>query len=590
MPQRAIIGVSAYLHDAAAALITSDDRVYCIANERISGVKHDAALPVPAIREVCRQAGISLADVDQIAFNMKPAMALMGRVRGALCGFPRSLRLASSWQARSLKRIWFLRNELRKQVGADFERTRLQYVQHHVAHAASAFYTSGVSQSACLVLDGGGECDSGWMGYGDKNGLKCLRRFRGPASIGYFYSTITQFLGFNPHSDECKTMSLAAYGKPVFLDKLRKCLWKTVDSFGMRIRYFDYHLGGKTYYTDELCRLLGPPRLPGEAISDYHADVAASAQRLLEEVVLHLASVVCRETSCQDLCYAGGVALNSVCNGKILQEKRASTLHIPPAPGDDGGALGAALHTRIVRGNGRSRPAFYAACGSSLDGSGIERSLDQLGACYRRPDNIVDKVADELEEGGIVAWFQGRMEFGPRALGHRSLLADPRRPEMRQLLNDSIKKRLWCQPFAPSVKAEHSREYFDLPCESPFMLFVGKVHQSKLQDIPACVHVDGSARVQTVNRDVEPLYWRLLDAFQRRTGVPVLLNTSLNGKGQPIINSVEGVVRFLRDTGISGAAIGRYWVEGTRHAFGSAKGGISHSAEPSRCDLFAEEQ
>lgn len=560
----AILGISAFYHDAAAALVVDGRVVAAAQEERFTRVKHDPSFPVHAVAYCLEAAGLTPDRLDLVAFYDKPLLKVDRLIETYLGFAPRGFasfrRAVPEWFGGKLD----VGRQVRRHLPG--YRRRVMYTRHHEAHAASAFFPSPFAQAAVLTLDGVGEwATASWgTGRGDRIRLEGTLRF--PHSLGLLYSAFTYHCGFRVNSGEYKLMGLAPYGEPVFADAILRHLvdLKADGSFRLDLSYFDY-CAGVTMTSPRFDRLFGgPPRKPESPIEQRHMDMAASIQVVTEQVVSRMAAHAHRQTGLRHLCLAGGVALNCVANGKLLREGPFEDLWIQPAAGDAGGALGAALFAwHHALGRPRPDPAGDAMQGAMLgpafDEDAIRAFLDGVGARYRLLDEdaLLDEVAGLLDAGQVVGWFQGRMEFGPRALGARSILGDARSAEMQSRMNRKIKFRESFRPFAPSVLAERADAWFDLPAgrESPYMLLTTGVRADRMRpvppeqaaargldkllacrsEIPAVTHVDGSARLQTVDAARHGRYHRLLRRFEARTGCPVVINTSFNVRGEPIV-------------------------------------------------------
>jgi carbamoyltransferase len=550
-----ILGLS-NMRDAAAALIDNGRIIAAAEEERFVRMKHVTALPVRAVRSCLETAGARLQDVDAVAVPWK--YWRLGR-RGVLAiqSMLRSPRLFAVKGARSAERLaqeWrelaFLRFLLSRRVDG----TRcppVVFLDHHLCHAASTMLVSPFDRAAVMVVDGASEAHTTMLAGADRNKIHVLTRVALPHSLGQFYAAITAYLGFKPDQDEYIVMGLAAYGAPRFAPALREHVLRTLPEgqFRLNTRVLDFHLARQRIFFPDFIRLFGPVRRPDEDILPRHQDVAASAQAVLEETLLHLARHLRSLTKERRLCLAGGVAYNCVANSRLLRDAGFDDLFVPPAAGDSGAALGAALWLTHRKG-GLSDPMVMrtASWGPQFSEDACRTALEAAGLTVERFDEaqLCDRVAAELAAGRLVFWFHGRMEWGPRALGNRSLLADPRREDMRALINLKVKLREPFRPFAPSVLEERAKEYFDISGSSPFMLRTARVQSSMKGVIPAVVHVDGTARVQTVDADANPRYRRLLESFARRTGVPVLLNTSFNVNEPIVCTPQDAVACFLR--------------------------------------------
>ncbi len=576
-----ILGLSAYYHDSAAALLRDGEIVAAIQEERLSRKKHDPRFPAHAIRACLDEAGITLADVSDIVFYDKPLLKferlLETYIASAPRGFISFLAAMPAW----LKEKLYLKSILRKALSellpaGSGSLPPLRFAEHHQSHAASAFFPSPYERAAVLCLDGVGEwaTTSVWLGEGNRLTPRWEINF--PHSLGLLYSAMTYFTGFKVNSGEYKLMGLAPYGEPRFVETIMEKLLdlKEDGSFRLNMGYFDFATG-LTMTNRRFAELFGgPPRAPESPVTQREMDLARSIQAVTEEVVLRLARTVHRELGTEFLCLAGGVALNCVANGRLLREGPFRDIWIQPAAGDAGGALGAALACWHQY-HGKPRQAQSpdgmrgAYLGPQSSREQIKGYLDSIGAKYRERDaaSLPDEVAGLLASENVVGWFQGRMEFGPRALGGRSILGDPRSPRMQSVMNLKIKYRESFRPFAPAVLAEHLGECFELDRPSPYMLIVAPVRESlriamtpeqhrlfgieKLNvprsTLPAITHVDYSARVQTVHEQTNPRFTAVLRAFHARTGCPVLVNTSFNVRGEPIVGSPQDAYRcFMR--------------------------------------------
>jgi len=564
-----ILGINCFKHDASAALLVDGVPVAAVEEERLSRVKHDGRFPGRAIRHCLDAAGIGAEQLDHVAFYMLPGLVF----RENLTYWPRHLAVSGLtglgfWgsQLRAGARMRSIPSRVRELLGSEMEGTTFHFVEHHPAHAAAGFFASGFESAAVLTLDGVGERDTGTAGTYDPDGYRILRRMRFPHSPGFFYSAVTDYLGFRPDRDEYKVMGLASYGEPEHLDFFRKLI--SVDPGGMlRVDtgYFAYHqtANRKRFFGHQLVRALGPARGKDEEIEQRHADIAHSAQKALEEAVLQLAVELREETGEERLVISGGVGLNCVMNGRLLREAGYCEIYPMPAPHDAGTSLGAAWHVdRVVL--GRRRPLAelpHLYLGPSFDEQAIEDELRGNKIGFTRPDDLTATVAARLEQGRVVGWFQGGAEFGPRALGNRSIIADPRRPEMQDTVNACVKRREEFRPFAPSALEEKAGEWFEGCRRSPHMILVFDVPERLRGQLPAVTHVDGTARVHTVTREANPLYYKLIGEFEKLTGVPVILNTSFNVKGEPIVTTPREAVRTFFGTGMDALAIGPFLVE-----------------------------
>jgi carbamoyltransferase len=586
----AILGVSAFYHDSAAALLVDGDIVAAAQEERFSRKKFDARFPRGAIAYCLRAAGVSLRDLRHVVFYDKPLLKfdrLLETYLGcAPIGLKSFLAAMPIWLRDKLHLKARIRRELADTGGCpESELPPLLFTEHHQAHAASAFYPSPFPRAAVLCLDGVGEWSTTSVWLGEENRLTPKWEIDFPHSLGLLYSAFTYYTGFKVNSGEYKLMGLAPYGEPKFSDLILRELidLKADGTFRLNMRYFDFATG-LTMTNHRFAELFGAPaRTPESEITRHHADVAASIQKVTEEVMMRLARTAYRELGCDYLCLAGGVALNCVANGKILREGPYKDIWVQPAAGDAGGAVGAALaawhqyhrQPRAVREGDAMKGAYL---GPEFSDEEIREALDLVGARYTllSEDELVERTADLLARERVVGWFQGRMEFGPRALGARSILGDPRSPRMQSVMNLKIKQRESFRPFAPAVLAEEVSRYFELDRPSPYMLLVAPVAQAyrrtpegaderlfgidKLKlvrsEIPAVTHVDYSARVQTVHRETNPRFHAVLQSFRAKTGCAVLVNTSFNVRGEPIVCTPRDAYRCFMGTEMDNLAIG----------------------------------
>ena len=551
---RYVLGVSAFYHDSAACLLRDGTIVAAAQEERFTRVKGDERFPAKAAAYCLSAAGIRAAQLDAVVFYDKPVLKLDRLLETYLWIAPRGLRsflkAGPLWASERLR----VERTLRKELG-DY-RGRVLFCEHHESHAASAYYPSPFERAAVLTIDGVGEWTTASIGVGSGADLTLTHELKWPDSLGLLYSAFTYHAGFRVNSGEYKLMGLAPYGQPKYADAIYDKLIDLRDdgSFSVDQRYFDY-LGGFRMTNAAFSELFGgPPRTPEGKLGQREMDLAASMQYVCEEIVRRMARTAMREAGCDALCMAGGVALNAVANGKLVREGIVKRLWIQPAAGDAGGALGAALlawhrYFEAPREPHPSDAMQGALLGPEYSASEIGESLAALGAVSQDIGRqaVIERAADALARGAVVGWFDGRMEFGPRALGARSILADPRVPDMQSTLNHKIKFREGFRPFAPSVLASRAREYFELDVEqeSPYMLLVAPVHAGV--ELPAVTHLDGTARVQTVTAERAPGLHAILEEFDRRTGCPVLVNTSFNVRGEPLVcTPAEAYATFMR--------------------------------------------
>jgi carbamoyltransferase len=595
-----ILGISAYYHDAAAALIDDGEIVAAAQEERFTRIKHDSGFPAHAVEFCLKFAGLQAGDLDYVAFYDKPFIKFERLLETYLAFAPRGFSSFRQALPLWIKEKLFQKNLLVKQLSTALDPEtdwtgKLLFSEHHLSHAASAFYPSPFERAAVLTMDGVGEWSTTSLAHGDGNRLEVLQEIHFPHSLGLLYSAFTYYTGFKVNSGEYKVMGLAPYGEPRYVDVIKDKLIDIKDdgSFRLNLDYFDYCTGLRM--TNERFDGLfgGPPRKPEDRLGQREMDLAASVQAITEEVVLKLAAGVASRTGERNLCLAGGVALNCVANGKLLRQKTFDRIWVQPAAGDAGGAVGAALGAchlfkgaprRRLNGSGDGMQGSYL--GPAFDDAEIQRRLSAAGAVFEMldQDSVIDRCATALAAGLAVGWHQGRMEFGPRALGARSILGDARSPTMQKLLNLKVKFRESFRPFAPSVLREHVADWFELDGDSPYMLLVADIrpeHRVEMtteqralfgidrlnvprSTIPAVTHVDYSARVQTVYRDTNPRYHALLARFNELTGCPVLVNTSFNVRGEPIVCTPEDSFRCFMGTDIDVLAVGNAYLQKER--------------------------
>ncbi len=546
-----VLGFDCYGHDSAAALLSDGDLIAWAEEERFSRTKHTAEFPQKAIAYCLREAGIEPADLSHVGYYWDPSLGLGPRLLHVMRYFPRSLRLLGS---RTEKFFPMLRVARTVRTSLDLDHPsppEFHFVEHHLAHAASTFYPSPFDRAAILSVDAAGEWATAWMGIGQGANLTRRGVVNFPHSLGMLYGAMTEFLGFRFANGEGKVMGLAPYGDPERFYPLMRSMVTLRDdgTFRLDLSYFRYHIGGYGHWMSERFEVqVGPPRERESEITERDRDLAAALQRVTEEVGLHMARSLHDQTGEKALCLAGGVALNSVMNGRILKECPYEDVFIQPAANDAGTALGTALLIDVPRRGERRFQMDHPYWGPSYGPHDIVPILDRTpGIRWQEVRRAPALAASLLAKSRIVGWFQGRMEVGPRALGNRSILADPRRAEMKEILNNRVKHRESFRPFAPSVLEEKVGTYFDCSRPSPYMILVYGVRPEKRSLIPAVTHVDGSGRVQTVSRQTNRRYWELIREFERLTGVPVILNTSFNVRGQPIVCTPEDALEtFLR--------------------------------------------
>ena len=551
-----ILGISAFYHDAAACLLRDGEIVAAASEERFTRKKHDADFPEHAIRYCLDEGRVRVDDLAYVGFYEKPFVKFKRILYTHLACYPFSfrpfLKAIPSWMREKL----IIPSLIRQKIGYDGQ---VLMTEHHLSHAASSYLLSPFREAAILTVDGVGEWSTATYGRGQGNDITLFKEIRFPHSLGLLYSAFTYYLGFKVNSAEYKVMGLAPYGQPTYYDKVRRLVDVQSDgSFHLDMTYFNY-LTGLTMTNGKFDALFGAPVRPADApIEQRHKDIAASVQRVTDEIMLQMASYIGKETGSRNLCLAGGVALNCVANGRILREGPFEHVYIQPAAGDDGGAVGVAsyiYHTLLK--HERSFVMRHAFTGPQYSEESIREFLSGNGIPFVElsRDDLLRRVAQLIVDQNVIGWFQGRMEFGPRALGNRSILADARNPENKDRVNLKIKFREGFRPFAPSVLAERCSEYFELEEPSPFMLLVAQVRPNK-RVIPSVTHVDGSARIQTVERDTNPLFYDLIGEFDRLTGVPVIINTSFNVRGEPIVCTPADAYRCFVQTGMDYLVLG----------------------------------
>src|ERR1700676_1958652 len=546
-------------HDSSACVVRDGELLFAVAEERISRIKHDNSFPRLAIQACLDFARLRPDQLDEVCFGWTTAgpgfrhdlkcLASGGLPLTYLNVLTTSVYFLSMWHQQSGARVF-------RQWFGDVK-ARMRFVEHHLAHAISALGYSGFDDAAVVVMDGRGarEATSIWHG---KNGrLEHVMTMPFPDSLGLFYSQFTGYLGFQPNSDEWKVMGLAPYGQP----KIQLDAFIDTGVSPYRVHAKRIFGNGRGQFS-EMSAALGPQRMPESEIDDRHKNIAYAVQDACEIAMMNVVRMAIEKTRCRNLCLAGGVALNSKANGKIAASGMVERIFVQPAASDDGVALGAALAPYLDNGGRLPNKAMrHAYLGPAFDDEAIEAALRTFKLRYARVSDVAATAAELLSQGKILGWFQGRMEFGPRALGNRSILADPRDPEMNAKVNNAVKFREWWRPFAPSFKKEAAGEFLEGAADSPFMILTAQVGAGERGVIPSVTHVDGSARPQTVEKEINPLYWRLIDEFGKRTGVPVIMNTSFNLRGEAIVNTPTDAIRTFFSSGMDALAIGSFLVE-----------------------------
>ena len=554
------IGINySQMHDSSACIVRDGELLFAVAEERLSRAKHDARFPVLAIRACLDFARVTPDQVNEVCFGWQTPWPVyrqdlkcyaLGRMPITYLNLLNSTRqFLSMWhQGGGAKRYAY-------HFGAT--KARMRFVEHHLAHAISAYAYSGFDDAAVAVMDGRGAWEATSLWHGRNGKLEHLLTIPFPDSIGFFYSGFTEFLGFTPNSDEWKLMGLAPYGQP----GIDLSAFIEVKASPYRVHARQLATNGTSAHA-RMTALLGPPRIAESEIDDRHKNIAYAVQDACETAMMNVVRLAMEKTGCRNVCLAGGVALNSKANGKIAASGLVEKLFVQPAASDDGVALGAALAPYLDN-NGKlpNKPMRHGYWGPAFDNDSIEAALRTYKLRCSKLADPAGTAAELLTQGKILGWFQGRMEFGPRALGSRSILADPRDPEMNAKVNNAVKFREWWRPFAPSLKGEAAGEYLEGATDSPFMILTAQVRPEKRGVIPAVTHVDGSARPQTVEREINPLYWRLIDEFGKRTGVPVIMNTSFNLRGEAIVHTPTDAIRTFFSSGMDALVIGSFLVE-----------------------------
>jgi carbamoyltransferase len=557
-----ILGINAYHADSSAAIFKDGKLLVASEEERFRRIKHWAGFPSLAIQFCLNEAGVSMSDVDYISIGRDTKAKFWNKVMFMLKGIGKKNSLLADRLSNS-KQVVSIEKELADLGGLSLRevKSKLKYIEHHRAHLASAFFASPFEESAILSIDGSGDFTTTMIAIGKGNKIEVLDSVDFPVSVGLFYTAFTQYLGFPHYGDEYKVMGLAPYGKPVYVDEIRKILkftdnglfeWDSsyfISPYEIKLSYENNLPTVSTLYSKKLEDLFGPSRKNGEELSQKHKDIAASVQRVCEMLIFHILDNLQRRTGLKNICIAGGVAQNSVANGKIIDSTGFENLYIPSAGHDSGISMGSALYVyNHILGLPRVAPIYTAYTGSKFTNEEIEAYLKSKNIKYTRFDDaeLFDRITNKLIEPGVVGWFSGRAEFGPRALGARSIIADPRNAKAKELLNLKIKKRESFRPFAPSILEEYTGEYFTRVESVPFMERVFPIKPEKHSSIPAVTHVDGTGRLQTVSKSIHPRYYQLIETFRQKTGVPILLNTSFN-ENEPIVNTpAEALDCFLR--------------------------------------------
>jgi len=563
-----ILGLNAFHGDSSACLVRDGKLVACAEEERFRRIKHWSGMPSEAIRYVLQEGGLKLADVDHVAINRDPSVNNFRRVAYALRRMPSPKLILN--RIRNIRRAASFEDSLRAALPGETLRAQVHHVEHHLAHLASAFHVGNFDEAVCLSVDGFGDFASSAWGLGRGGDIQIDGRIFFPHSLGLFYTAITQHIGFPHYGDEYKVMGLAPYGEPKFMEQMRQVVRVQSDgTFKLGLDYFRHHREN-VHYTWDNCspeigtvfspaleKLLGPARQKGETLDQRHKDLARSAQAMYEEACFALLQSLHARYQCPNLAFSGGCAMNSVANGKVYRNSPFKRMYLPAAAGDAGGAIGSAFGVANRLGEVKQRFHMdHGYWGPQTTDAEVRALLDSRAAAFQAERCTVERITDEgllcqrtaqaITEGKVIGWFQGRMEWGPRALGNRSILGDPRRADMKDILNLKIKRRESFRPFAPSILREHVAEWFEQEDDVPFMMEVFQVRAEKRAQIPATTHVDGSGRLQTVHQDTNPRYHRLIESYRALTGVPMVLNTSFNENEPVVCRPQEALDCFLR--------------------------------------------
>ena len=572
-----ILGISAYYHDSAATLIKNDKIINAVQEERFTRIKHDSSFPLKSIEFILRNNNLTMNDINYFVFYEKPLLKfkrlLKNYTLNAPLGFQSYITAMPLWLKRKIFQKYLIINALKK-IDRNFNKKKLKFVGHHESHAASAFYPSPFKTSIILTIDGVGESATTTVSIGDRNNIKVVYSLHFPHSLGLLYSAFTQYLGFKVNSGEYKVMGLAPYGNAKFVDVIKKNLIniKNDGSFFLNQKYFNYSYGLNMINKNFENLFKMPKRNAEMKLDQFHMDIAASIQKITEEIVIKISEFAKEKFKIDNLCLAGGVALNCVANGEILKRKKYKKIWIQPAAGDAGGSLGAAYyywHKVLNNPKNNNKDIMNGSfLGPEYEVEKIESDLNKLNSNFKlyEESSMLNLISDEIISGKVIGWFQGKMEFGPRALGARSIIADPRNQNMQKNLNLKIKYRESFRPFAPSILYEDLQEWFELDTDSDYMLFVSKIKNNHIiegnndklfgieklnkirSNVPAITHVDFSARIQTVKKDYNLKYYKLIQTFKEKTNCPILVNTSFNVRGEPIVCTIDDAYKCFMGT------------------------------------------
>jgi carbamoyltransferase len=558
-----ILGLSTW-DDSSACIVVDGKLLAAVEEERFTRIKHYAGFPYNAVKYCLDTAGIGIWEVDYVGHYWKPWI-VGRRIFHVLKVLPRSARRFKAKSRRGMGEMneFLTHLRVRPLLTRRFGESafKLHYIDHHISHACSSYFTSPFDEAAVLTCDGAGESTTTMLAHFEGNKMKIINRIKLPNSLGHLYSAVTAFLGFRIMSGEGKVMGLAAYGDPQRYAREFNNIVSLLPNGEYRVDFncMDYHLAREGQFSSQTLKVFGRPRHRDEDVNQRHMDIAAGLQDVVEKALIHIAGYLHRKTASKNLCLAGGVALNCSANSRILDSTPFENVHVLPAPGDAGCSLGCAYYiNNCIYGGEPDNKASGAYLGPEYGSSDYLRALKQSGLKFRQSDCISREAAELISEGKIVAWFQDAMEFGPRALGNRSILADPRKAEMKEILNMKVKHREWFRPFAPTVLEKHCGEYFKGGIKSSYMSFTDYAHEKAARNIPAAIHIDKSARLQTVNKSDNPKFYELIEEFCKITGVPVVLNTSFNVQGEPIVASPDDALSCFKGTALDYLVLGDY--------------------------------
>lgn len=560
-----ILGISCYYHDAAAALLKNGEIIAAAEEERFTRKKHDQSFPINTINFCLQKAGITPDQISYVAFYEKPLLKFDRLLMQHIAAYPFSYwsfyKAIPNWVVEKLR----IQTTIRKKLKKDRNKFNgeILFLEHHLAHAASSFLVSPFDEAAILTIDGVGEWTTTAWGHAKNNDISLTKKIDFPHSLGLLYSAVTAYLGFKVNNDEYKVMGLAPYGKPIYIEQMKKLIdVKSDGSYALDMSYFSYHYGLKSI-TKKFIEEFGPTRIPEAKVEQHHKDIAASMQKLLEETLFTILNSLHAETKCKNLCMAGGVALNSVANGKITRNTPFKHVFIQPAASDAGTALGAALYVwHTILENKREYVQTTSSFGPSFTAEEIKEYLEKNKIIFKEYKDVKEaatKAASLIHKDQVIGWFQGGMEWGPRALGNRSILSNPCNPNMKDIINAKVKHRELFRPFAPVILQEKVHDWFEIDKdEELFMLFVYPFKEKKRTLVPAVVHVDGSGRLQTINKEQNEAYYAVIKEFEKQSGVPILINTSFNIRGEPIVCTPHDAYRCMMGTGIDYLVMDRF--------------------------------